>query len=1013
MCTKNDKIIESVVLIGDASGTKFGTGFAFYTENNLVWLLTCAHNVRNVGDSRELYILDPRFKSSSVEIVACGQEDQADLAVLKAQLRQDKSIPILQMQLDGVKRDTDYEIMGFSSLNKDKKLRRIEPLEAKLEKSAILIQQIPEAPLITAWKLQMEPENDLEEGYSGSPVYGKRDRIVIAVATLQILKGQKGYAISLENLPEIFRNNLETLPQKMLPLIFPPEVSESSSEPAYLQEPYRPIPIRHFMGRKSILHNLEVSLKHGAFSLFPQAITGLGGIGKTQLAVQYALLHSSDYAGVWWFQAETPTTLCRSFLKFANKLHLYLPEGNKEETLMLEAVLDWLGAASQRWLLIYDNASNPKELTRYLPQPGFHHVLITSINPNWDGVAELHDLEPLSREESREYLLKLTKTSNIVAAEELADALGDLPLALEQAAAYIVETKSDLSGYLELYKNQGAKLRKLGSMITSQHPAVATTWNLSFRHVEKTNQSAAELLRFCAFLQPDAIPEGLIVDGASQLGPILAPVAADPYEFNMAIADARKYSLLHRDPDTKTLKIHRLVQDVLKDDMDEETKKLWLNRVERAWYQVVPSSEHFPAWLFPSDSQRLNIQELLEMWGKLCPLEFEKYKEDGYLHSRHRKNVLKLLTLYGTVSFLNETIVQSTNRNDLFHGICRDAVKHGPFIMAWIGLLDDKARSIVSYCQYSHEAGDLPSICISVDELAQGKDPTGIAIQNGEVASEIDYFKKKGALSWLEESLRCRVHSCSAMPVLFGGKTIGVITLYVDQPNFFSRHQVQFLEAMKNDISSALDGFQQSARSNPAQTALQEMLQQLERDIEKIEGDCQMSSHQHSVSELAVMIGRNMGLNKTQIDGIHFAGLIHDIGNISIPSAILSKSGQLSDLERAIIHSHVQEGCDIVKDIDCPWPVGRIIMQHHEHLDGSGYPMRLREKDILLEAQILAIADRLIASLCRRPNRSPLDIDDALNTIKRYRGVRFNSDGVDACLSEFADNRLSTGQKPF
>lgn len=1002
MSIENNKIDESVVLIGDASGNKFGTGFAFYTEGTSVWLLTCAHIVRNVG--HELYIRDPRFEQTRVEIVAWGQDHEADLAVLKAQSLPNNSIPILKIGL-GAERGIDCEVMGFSSLNEVKKERCVQPLEAKLEKPVILTQQNTEAHRITAWKLRMLQENTLEEGYSGSPVYGKQNKIVIAVISLQIGQGGEGYAISLENLPKIWAG----LPHGLLSLTDSavPRMDECSV-PGYLHVPYKPTSTRHFTGREVMLHNLAVSLNQGELPAPPQAITGLAGIGKTQLAVQYAFSHHSEYAGVWWFLSETSTTLCGSFLALADRLGL--PERSKKEAhVVREEVLQWLGRERQRWLLIYDNASGPQELRPYLPQAGCHHILITSCNPNWLGVAELHGLDPLSPVESVEFLLKRTGTSDSEAAKALADTLGDLPLALEQAGAYIEETSCGLLGYLELYKTRGTELLRIRGEIVNEHPdPVATTWDISFKRIKMTNPSAAELLRFCAFLQPDAIPEELITEGAAELGPILEPVAADSLKLNKAIADAQKYSLLRRNSKTKTLKIHRLVQAVLKDGMDEETKELWIKRVKLAWLRAVPSSEHPPPWLVPK-RPHINPQkntDLIRDWGKECPDGARVYDQNTTLRMQAKENIRKLLKLYGTVISLNETIMRASNRDDLFLRICRDVVKQGPVIMAWIGLLDEKTRSVVSFCQHNHEVGDLSIINISVDEMAEGRDPTGIAIREGRGEFINEFTTKKLALPWLDETLRCSVRSGAALPFRFGGKTIGAITLYVDQPNFFDSHQVQFLKAMSNDISSSLDGFELRTRPHGAQTALQNMLKKLEGSIQKAEKDRHTMSHERSVSQLAVAIAQKMGLGKMQINGIRFAGLIHDIGNISIPPEILSKSGPLTPIELDIVHSHVQEGYDFVKDINCPWPLDQIILQHHELLDGSGYPKSLRDQDILLEAKILTISDRIGACLYPRSDRPALNIDEALKQIKKYRGVRYNSDAIDACLTLRRDNRL-------
>jgi HD-GYP domain-containing protein (c-di-GMP phosphodiesterase class II) len=145
-----------------------------------------------------------------------------------------------------------------------------------------------------------------------------------------------------------------------------------------------------------------------------------------------------------------------------------------------------------------------------------------------------------------------------------------------------------------------------------------------------------------------------------------------------------------------------------------------------------------------------------------------------------------------------------------------------------------------------------------------------------------------------------------------------------------------------------------------------------------------------------------MGLPQQQIDGLRIAGLMHDLGKVTIPAEILSKPSKLTETEFSIIKNHPQVAYDILKKIDFPWPVADIVLQHHEYLDGSGYPQGLKEKDILLEARILTVSDVVEAMASHRPYRPALGIDRALDEIKFRKGTRFDANVVDACLAIFA-----------
>jgi putative two-component system response regulator len=163
------------------------------------------------------------------------------------------------------------------------------------------------------------------------------------------------------------------------------------------------------------------------------------------------------------------------------------------------------------------------------------------------------------------------------------------------------------------------------------------------------------------------------------------------------------------------------------------------------------------------------------------------------------------------------------------------------------------------------------------------------------------------------------------------------------------------------------------------------------------------AGHQIRSADLARAIATEMGLSQEKIEGIRMAGSIHDIGKLSIPAEILSKPTKLTNLEFSLIKTHSQSGYDILKDIEFPWPVADVVLQHHERMDGSGYPRCLKGDDILLEARILAIADVVEAMASHRPYRPALGINLALEDISRNRGILYDADAVDACLKLFRE----------
>jgi PAS domain S-box-containing protein len=161
------------------------------------------------------------------------------------------------------------------------------------------------------------------------------------------------------------------------------------------------------------------------------------------------------------------------------------------------------------------------------------------------------------------------------------------------------------------------------------------------------------------------------------------------------------------------------------------------------------------------------------------------------------------------------------------------------------------------------------------------------------------------------------------------------------------------------------------------------------------------AGHQRRVSELARAIAGEMGLPDDRIEGLHVAATIHDIGKISVPAEMLTKPTKLTKIEFSLIQTHVQAGYDILKDIKFPWPVARMVLEHHERMNGTGYPNALKGDNILPESRIMAVADVVEAMASHRPYRASLGIEPALEEIEKKRGILYDDSAVDACLILF------------
>jgi putative nucleotidyltransferase with HDIG domain len=191
----------------------------------------------------------------------------------------------------------------------------------------------------------------------------------------------------------------------------------------------------------------------------------------------------------------------------------------------------------------------------------------------------------------------------------------------------------------------------------------------------------------------------------------------------------------------------------------------------------------------------------------------------------------------------------------------------------------------------------------------------------------------------------------------------------------------------------------------------QKLLQAMRTTIEVIAMTTEMrdpytAGHQRRVADLACAIAEDLGLPAAQVEGLRMAGTIHDIGKMYVPAEILSRPGQLNDIEFEMIKMHPKAGYEILKTIEFPWPIAQVVLQHHERLNGSGYPSGLLGEHIILEARILGVADIIEAMASHRPYRPALGIGKALEEISQNKGVLYDPEVVDACLKLFREKRF-------
>ncbi len=321
-----------------------------------------------------------------------------------------------------------------------------------------------------------------------------------------------------------------------------------------------------FTGRSDLLMELGQRLAAGTTAVLPKALHGMGGIGKTQTVVEYVYQHLDDYDLVWWIDASRETQIRASLTELAATLGL---PGGTEANTAVPAVREALrrGKPYGKWLLVFDAAEDPADVQPFFPTNGSGDILITSRNPGWKGVARPLEVATFERSESIELLRKRGPEIEDAEANQLAEKLGDLPLAIAQAAAWRAETGMPVDEYLRLFDEKAAEILET-SAPQGYELSVAAAWNVSFDELRERSPAAHQLLQICAFFSPEPISRHIFtgVRGIT-IASALDKALRDPIQLSRAIRDINRYGLAKIDHRNNTLQLHRLVQMVLRNRM--------------------------------------------------------------------------------------------------------------------------------------------------------------------------------------------------------------------------------------------------------------------------------------------------------------------------------------------------------------------------------------------------------------------------------------------------------------
>ena len=362
-------------------------------------------------------------------------------------------------------------------------------------------------------------------------------------------------------------------------------------------------------------------------------------------------------------------------------------------------------------------------------------------------------------------------------------------------------------------------------------------------------------------------------------------------------------------------------------------------------------------------------------------------------------------------------VVRASDEQELMQEVCRIIVEVGGYEMAWVGFAEDDAEKLVKPMSCMGNSTDfLNEVKISWKDDEWGHGPIGKAIRSGEPVVNKNTKENPDIAPWRDEALKRGFMSSIALPLKTNERVLGILAIHAREPDTFDELEAKRLMGLADDLAYGIiairtrieriqAGEQIELHVGKLQKALSGTIQVVASTVEV--RDPYTAGHQRRVAMLARAIAEMMALSENQIEGIYMAGVVHDLGKIYVPAEILSKPSRLNDIEFNLIRTHSQVGYDLLKTIDFPWPIAKIVHQHHERLNGSGYPQGLSDEQILIEAKILSVADVVEAMASHRPYRPARGIDLALDHIQEEKNNLYDPLAVDSCMKLFTERNFA------
>ena len=367
----------------------------------------------------------------------------------------------------------------------------------------------------------------------------------------------------------------------------------------------------------------------------------------------------------------------------------------------------------------------------------------------------------------------------------------------------------------------------------------------------------------------------------------------------------------------------------------------------------------------------------------------------------NEREILRLNAIRNTISQCNSALVHIADEHLLLQKMCDILVNTRGYDLSWIGYANDDPEKSVSPVAAAGAALDyVNNISVHWGDDDLGCGPTGTAIRTGKIQVISDLEKTASFAPWLKKAKKWSFRTSIALPLMGEDTAFGALNIYSTNVNVFDDSEVNILREFSEDLAFGINVIRGQRLHDETQSKLSKTLLEtigaIAMTVEK--RDPYTAGHQTRVAKLSVEIARSLGWDKDRVEGLRLGATIHDIGKIYIPAEILNRPGKLSEHEFGMIKTHAEVGHEIIAGVDFPWPVKEMILQHHERLDGTGYPHGLKGDEIVEEAKIIGVADVVEAITSHRPYRPALGIDVGLQEIERGRGTAYDPEIVDACI---------------